>query len=313
MTHEETPVTILQKYFPGFREVRVDVGGVGIHTLVGGSGPEAVLLLHGHPESALMWRLVAPKLAEKYTVVAPDLRGYGMSDKPSGLPDHSNYSKRVMAADQIAVMDHLGIDAVHVAGHDRGARVAHRLLLDHAERVKSATLIDIVSTWDAYALTGREFATKYWHWFFYTQPYDFPEVFLGSHPEYFIHSNLAKKVGPSARANFPDDVMAEYVRYYSDPANVHAIAEDYRAAAGIDLIHDEPDRAHKFATPLLLLWGANSVVGGLYDVMDLWRRLALDVSGHAVPECGHFVPEEKPDVVIDELQRFVAAHSSPRS
>lgn len=191
-------MAIWEKYLPGFKKMSIDTGGVKINTLVAGTGEEAVLLLHGHPENYVMWRGIAPALAEKYTVVLTDLRGYGESDKPRGLPDHANYSKRVMAADQIAVMDHLGLGRFHIAGHDRGARVCHRMLLDHPERVRSYALLDIVSTCDAYALTNREFATKYWHWFFYIQPYDFPEVLLGSNPEYFIRSNLLKRpVRPS--------------------------------------------------------------------------------------------------------------------
>jgi haloacetate dehalogenase len=241
----------------------IDTGEVRINTLVGGCGKEAILMLHGHPESLLIWRDIAPALAQKYTVIATDLRGYGESSKPQGLPDHSNYSKRVMAQDQVIVMERLQFSKFHVVGHDRGARVAHRMMLDYQEKVLTCTVMDILPTNFMYEHTNQEFATKYWHWFFYIQKYDFPERLLSSQPEHFIRTNLFNKLGPKAKAGFPEDVIEEYIRYYSNPACVHAICEDYRASVTIDKEHDEIDRKKRITTPLLALWGFNGVIEGL--------------------------------------------------
>lgn len=295
----------ISDYFKGFERMLIDTGDVKIHTLVGGEGKEVILLLHGHPESYLIWRDIAPSLAEKYTVVATDLRGYGDSSKPKGLADHSNYSKRVMALDQVQVMEKLGFTRYHVVGHDRGARVAHRLMLDHPEKVLTCTMMDILPTYDMYRDTNQEFATKYWHWFFYIQPYDFPERFLASDPEYFIRNNLLKKATPQAQKNFPEDVLQEYIRHYANPVTVHSICEDYRASVSIDMEHDIADRATKIKTPLLVLWGANGVVGNLWDVLQGWKDLADDVSGFGIEECGHFVPEEQPEIVLNALLEFL--------
>ncbi|AOO65021.1 alpha/beta fold hydrolase [Sulfurospirillum halorespirans] len=293
-------------YFQGFERKMIDVGeNIQINTLIGGSGEEAILLLHGHPESYLIWRDIAPTLAQKYTVIATDLRGYGDSSKPKGLSDHSNYSKRVMAQDQVSVMQTLGFSKFHIVGHDRGARVCHRLMLDHPEKVLTCTMMDILPTLDMYEQTNCEFATKYWHWFFYIQAYDFPERFLGADPEYFIRNNLLKKATPEAQKNFPEEVLQEYIRHYSDPATVHGISEDYRASASIDLEHDTRDRPFTIQTPLLVLWGANGVVGNIWNVLEGWQKYASDVQGFGVKECGHFVPEEKPQVVLEALLQFL--------
>jgi len=292
-------------YFQGFKRMMIDTGDVSINTLVGGEGKEVILLLHGHPENYLIWRDIAPSLAKRYTVVVTDLRGYGDSSKPKGLPDHSNYSKRVMALDQVKVMEHLGFSQYHIVGHDRGARVCHRLMLDHPEKVLTCTMMDILPTYDMYERTNREFATKYWHWFFYIQPFDFPERFLGADPDYFIRNNLLKKASLEAAKNFPEDVLQDYIRCYSDPATVHGISEDYRAAESIDLEHDIVDRSTKIKTPLLVLWGANGVVGKLWDILKGWQDLADDVSGFGIPDCGHFVPEEKPQIVLEALSVFL--------
>lgn len=300
-------------YFKGFERKMIDVGdGVQINTLIGGSGEEVVLLLHGHPESYLIWRDIAPTLAQKYTVIATDLRGYGDSSKPKGLSDHSNYSKRVMAQDQVSVMQKLGFEKFHIIGHDRGARVCHRLLLDHPEKVLTCSMMDILPTLDMYEQTNCEFATKYWHWFFYIQAYDFPERFLGADPEYFIRNNLLKKATPEAQKNFPEDVLQEYIRHYSDPATVHGISEDYRASASIDLEHDKQDRPYTIKTPLLVLWGANGVVGNIWNVLEGWQKYACDVQGFGVPDCGHFVPEEKPKIVLEALLKFLEEKKSKR-
>jgi haloacetate dehalogenase len=295
----------LNDYFQGFENLHVRVeDDIYINTWVGGSGEQAVLLLHGHPENYLIWRDIAPVLAQHYRVVVTDLRGYGNSSKPVGLDDHSNYSKRVMAQDNVSVMAKLGIAKFHVVGHDRGARVAHRLIHDHPEKVLTCTLMDILPTYDMYEETNREFATKYWHWFFYIQKYPFPERALSVDPAFFIHFNLTNKVGPEAASRFPKKVLDDYIRCYADPACVHGICEDYRASAGIDLEHDKVDRNKRIQTPLLVLWGANGVVGKIWNVLEGWQKYADDLSGFAVPNCGHFVPEEQPEICLKAMMEF---------
>ncbi|WP_208985103.1 alpha/beta hydrolase [Maledivibacter halophilus] len=272
-----------------------------------GEGSEVVLLLHGHPESHLMWHGVAPKLAEDYTVVITDMRGYGESSKPEGLDDHSTYSKRVMAKDQGIVMEKLGYEKFHIAGHDRGGRVCHRMMIDYPDKIKSCTLLDIIPTIDVYNRTDQMIATKYWHWFFYIQPAPFPETFLGARPEYFIRSNILKKTIPgSLKADmFPEDIVQEYIRYYSDPKTVHAIAEDYRASVTIDWNHDMLDRENKMETPILCMWGSDGNISKIWDVVNIWENLANNVTGYAVEGCGHFVPEEKPEIVVEEMRKHI--------
>ena len=277
-------MTIDEKYFPGFTQKWIETEpGIVINTLIGGSGKEAVLLVHGHPETHLMWRFLTPELTKHYTVVITDLRGYGDSSKPEGLPDHSNYSKRALADDQVKVMQVLGFERFHVAGHDRGARVLHRMIIDHPEKIKSCTLMDIIATYDMYRETNEE---------------------------RFINYNLNLKIGPAARANFPPDVLAEYTRCFSDIRTVHGICEDYRASATIDMELDEPDRKKKIETPLLLLWGQNGVVGKLWNVMEKWKPLASNIEGAGIPQCGHFVPEEQPELVLERMLPFLAKHSA---
>lgn len=299
--------TIMKKYFPEFSQEFIEVEeGIKINTLVAGQGNEAILLLHGHPESYLIWRGLASQLAQNYKVVLTDLRGYGDSSKPEGLDDHSNYSKRVMALDQVKVMEKLGINKFHLVGHDRGARVAHRLILDHSDKILTCTMMDILPTYDMYEQTNREFATKYWHWFFYIQPKPFPETFLGSNPDYFIRRNLLNKAtSDSVKDMFPQDVLEEYIRHYSDPRCVHAISEDYRASNTIDLEHDKIDRDKTISIPLLVLWGANGVVGNIWNILEGWKKFASNVSGFAVENCGHFVPEEQPQIVLKAILDFL--------
>lgn len=299
-----------EKYFPGFVQKNIEVeNGIFINTYIGGEGKEAVLLLHGHPESHLIWRFISNELAQKYTVVITDLRGYGDSSKPEGLPDHSNYSKRAMSDDQVKVMQALEFTKFHVCGHDRGARVLHRMIMDYPEKILSCTLMDIVATYDMYKETSMEFANKYWHWFFYIQGKGFPETALSADPKQFINYNLNLKIGPTARTRFPGDVMDEYIRIFSDPMMVHGICEDYRASATIDMLMDEADRQQIIHTPILLLWGANGVVGKLWNVMDKWKLLADNLEGYAIDNCGHFVPEEQPEEVLKYLLPFLSKHN----
>lgn len=301
---------INEKYFVGFEHRIIDTGEVKIHAWCGGTGHEAVLLLHGHPESHLTWYAVAPRLAERYRVVIPDMRGYGESSKPHGLPDHSTYSKRAMARDQVFVMEKLGYQKFHIAGHDRGGRVCHRMMLDYPEKIKSCLMLDIIPTLDVYNRTDREIATKYWHWFFYIQPEPFPETFLGAEPAYFIRSNIRKKTIPGTigKQQFPEDIVREYIRYYSEPATVHAIAEDYRASATIDWNLDMADLGRTIQTPICCLWGSNGNICRYWDVLGIWKKLANHVTGYGIPGCGHFVPEEKPETVIQELEKMIEAN-----
>ncbi len=297
------------RYFPGFVQKSYrTTDGIKIHALVGGEGDEPLLLVHGHPETHLMWRFIAPKLAGRYRMVLPDLRGYGDSDKPEGLEDHSNYSKRTMSADLVEVMRQEGFTRFHAAGHDRGARVLHRMIVDTPEKIITCCLMDILPTLDMYQSTNQEFATKYWHWFFYIQGKGFPETLLAADPDFFIHYNLNLKVGPAARANFPEDVLAEYTRCFALPGTIHGISEDYRASATIDIEYDKADGDKKIDLPLLLLWGKNGVVGKLWDVLAGWKKHATNAEGYAVENCGHFVPEEQPEEVLKAMTTFMEAH-----
>lgn len=287
---------------PGFRWQDVDADGVRIRVAVGGAGPP-LLLLHGHPQTHLTWHKVAPALAKRFTVVATDLRGYGDSEKLPGDPAHANYSKRAMAADQVAVMAVLGFDRFDVVAHDRGARVAHRMALDHPDCVARLVLLDIAPTATMYAKTNREFATRYFWWFFLIQPFDLPERMIGADPDHFLDRHLAGQI--KAEGSLDPRVVAEYRRCYRDPATRHAICEDYRAAASIDLDHDAADDDRRIEVPLLLLWGEYGTVGMLFDVIESWRSKARDVRGRALP-CGHSPQEEVPELLLAELDAFLA-------
>lgn len=291
-------------FLAGFRLIDVTVEtGITIRAAVGGKGPP-LLLLHGHPQTHATWRKVAPALAERFTVVAADLRGYGDSSKPEGGEGHVAYSKRCMAADQVALMRVLGHDRFGLAGHDRGARVAHRLALDHPDAVSRIAVIDIAPTATMYARTDKEFATRYFWWFFLIQPAPLPERMIGADPEFFLRKHIDgqnKTPGATEPA-----VFAEYLRCYQDPATRHAICEDYRAAATIDLVHDAADAQARIGVPLLAIWGGKGTVGALYDVLETWREKAVDVTGHAF-DCGHTLQEEQPAETIAELAAFFSS------
>ncbi|WP_315744882.1 MULTISPECIES: alpha/beta hydrolase [unclassified Bradyrhizobium] len=273
---------------------------VRIRFAIAGEGPP-LLLLHGHPQTHITWRKIAPALAERYTVVAADLRGYGDSSKPEGGEDHVNYSKRAMACDQVELMRALGHQRFFVVGHDRGARVAHRMALDHPDAVARLALFDIAPTATVYARTDKAFATRYFWWFFLIQPFPLPEKLIAADPEFFLRRHIDGQ-NKIAGATEPD-ALAEYLRCYLDPMTRHAICEDYRAAAGIDLVHDEADKEKRILAPLLALWGGRGTVGALYDVLQTWREKAVDVRGHAL-DCGHTLQEELPEAVIAELLAF---------
>lgn len=287
--------------FPGFERMQIQASGASINLVRGGTGP-AVLLLHGYPQTCCIWHRIAPRLAEKYTVVAADLRGYGDSSKPAGLPDHSNYSKRAMALDQVEVMQALGYSEFHLVGHDRGGRVAHRLALDHPQCVKKLAVLDICPTRTMYGHTDRAFAKAYFHWFFLIQPAPFPETLIGADPEFFIKYQMGRRHG--GLQAFAAEAMAEYVRCFSDPAAIHASCEDYRAAESIDLEHDAADAAKKLSCPVLALWGKHGVIEQQFDCLADWRAVAREVRGKAL-DCGHYLPEERPGEVARELESFL--------
>ncbi|MGD9696867.1 MAG: alpha/beta fold hydrolase [Thermoleophilia bacterium] len=282
----------------------IETPGARIAADVRGSGPP-LLLLHGYPQTRRCWHRVAPLLADRFTVVAADLRGYGDSDKPPGGDDHAGYSKRAMAADMVALMEALGFPRFALAGHDRGARVAHRLALDHPHRVTRAAVLDIVPTRTLFEGTDRAFATAYYHWFFLIQPDGLPETMIGHDPEWFLRETVRRWSGRAAPVE--EEALAEYVRCFRDPAAIHASCEDYRAAAGIDLEHDAADAAagRRVECPLLVLWGEHGAMHRLYDVLGAWTPLAADVRGRALP-CGHFLPEEAPERTAAELAAFFA-------
>ena len=290
--------------FTGFEQLRLQTRGEAINLVRGGDGPP-LLLLHGHPQTHAIWHKVAGALAERFTVVATDLRGYGDSGKPQGLPDHSNYTKRALAQDQVEVMAALGFDTFRILAHDRGARVAHRLAMDHPGRVLRMALLDIAPTLAMYEQTNLQFATAYFHWFFLIRPFPFPETLIGADPELYLRHTLGSR--SAGLAPFSPEAYAEYLRCLRDPRTIHGLCEDYRASAGPDLDHDREDRAagRKLACPLLVLWGGQGVVGKVVDPMMEWRLVAGDVRGHAL-DAGHYLAEEVPDTVLAEVLPFLA-------
>ena len=308
-------------WFDGFESRSFEVNGASIEARVstvipGEQQRPALLLLHGFPQSHVMWHRVAQRLSQHFFLVMPDLRGYGDSSKTPGLPDHSNYSKRNMAKDMVAVMDALGVGQFYLCGHDRGGRVAHRLALDHATRVKKLCVIDIAPTLDMYEGTTlthpyMEFARAYYHWFHMLQPAPLPEIMMGAnHPETalaYLHAKLGGW-GSAGLAYIEPLALAEYERCFCNAEALHTACEDYRASAGIDLKHEREDRArgHKLACDILVLWGERGVVNKLFDPMALWQAECTGlVAGHALP-AGHFIPEEQPAATAEALLGFFA-------
>jgi len=293
--------------FPGF-ELRIFTaesadGPIEISYLIGGNGPP-LLLLHGFPQTKAIWSQVAPELAKYFTVVAADLRGYGSSSKPHGKSDHSTYSKRSMAADQHALMKSLGFNQFFLLGHDRGGRVSHRLAMDFPESILCLMVLDISPTLTMYKNTTMEFAKGYWHWFFLIQPEPVPETLIGANPEYWLKNHMGRHAGTGI---FTPERWAEYLAGVSDSESMHAMCEDYRAAASIDLIHDQEDRTvgRRLQMPLKVLWGEHGLVNKCFKPLDDWREVAVKVSGKAVPS-GHYIPEEIPEILLNEAKEFFA-------
>ena len=285
--------------FSGFQKAQCHVNGIDIAYRIGGSGP-GLLLLHGHPQTHIIWRKVAPILAERFTVVAADLRGYGDSGKPPADPQHLTYAKRTLAQDNIELMQTLGFDTFDLLAHDRGARVAHRLAMDHPAAVRRMILLDIAPTLAMYNQTDEAFARAYWHWFFLIRPAPLPETLIDADPDLYLRSVMGTR--SAGLAPFMDGAFEEYLRCLKLPGTARGICEDYRASATIDLEHDRADRAanRMLTMPTLALWGANGIVGKCFDPLAEWKKVATDVQGKALPG-GHYLPEEVPEALLDEV------------
>ncbi|HEX6034290.1 MAG TPA: alpha/beta hydrolase [Anaerolineales bacterium] len=281
--------------FEGFSLSMIDLAEVTLRVRHGGSGPP-LLLLHGHPQTHMMWHAVAPGLARDFTVIAPDLRGYGMSSKPATNSNHMPYSKRVMARDQVALMRHFGFEEFSVAGHDRGGRCAYRLAIDHPERVRKLAVLDIIPTGEAFRRADMAFGLGYWHWFFLAQPYPLPERLIGANPDHYYFR--------SGRERFHPEALADYLRACHDPEAIHSMCEDYRAGATIDYQLDESDRGVKrIQCPVLVLWSDLGDLPKWYDVLSIWRDWADDVRGTAI-EGSHYFAEENPEATYKALYEF---------
>ena len=287
------------EFFPGFKKQTAQTSGATINFVTAGSGPP-LLLLHGYPETHLMWRKVAPQLAKKFTVVAADLRGYGDSSKPAGGGDHAAYSKRAMALDQVEVMKSLGHEKFFVVGHDRGGRVAHRMAMDHPDNVLKLTVLDIVPTYKIYHSVTKELATSNFHWFLLAQPEPLPEMLIGNSAEYWLKSRF--NALPADAIN--KEAFAEYLRTFRMPETIHATCEDYRAGASIDLAHDDADLQRKVSCPLLALWAEKGAMHRQFNVLDTWKERASNVTGKPLPS-SHLIAEEIPDMLLAELDKFL--------
>lgn len=289
--------------FPQLEDRTFEVNGVNIVGHVGGSG-SPLLLLHGHPQTHAIWHKVAPELMQSHTLVVTDLRGYGDSSKPQGGGNHENYSKREMALDQLEVMGQLGYEKFDVLAHDRGARVAHRLAMDHTSAVKRLIMLDIAPTLAMYEKANTAFAKAYWHWFFLIQPSPMPERFIETDPAAYIRDVMGKR--SAGLTPFDPQALAEYMRCIALPGTAHGMCEDYRAAVGIDLLHDRADIAagKKLEIPTMVLWGADGVVHQCFDPLQEWQAISTNVIGEALP-CGHYIPEEAPEILLQKVIPFL--------
>jgi haloacetate dehalogenase len=289
--------------FEGFKRSEIKTSGARIVTVVGGSGPP-LLLMHGNPFTHASWHKMAPALAKEFTVVCTDLRGYGDSEKPPGGDDHSGYSFRAMAQDQVEVMEALGFRRFYAAGHDRGGRVLHRMCLDHSDKLARAAILDILPQHHILNHVTRAWGTFSWHWFFMIQPYDLPERMMGADPDFYITKKLAKT--KQGLGFFGEEAMAEYKRCFRNPETIHAMCEDYRATFGVDLDMDTKDfdAGRRVTLPLLILWGATGGVGRNHKPAEIWPRYATDIRGMKALPCGHYLSEEAPQETTDALREF---------
>ena len=288
--------------FERFENLQIDANGTTINLVKGGSGPP-ILMLHGYPQPHAMWNKIAPRLAEDFTVVCPDLRGYGDSAKVEGDPDHINYSKRVMAQDQVDVMQNLGFEQFYLVGHDRGGRVSHRLTKDHPANVLKLVTLDIIPTRTMFQIVNKDFATNTYHWFFLIQPYDFPERVIGADPEFYAGRGFNRV--KDADTVFTPEALNDYLRCFNNPGTIHAVCEDYRAGASIDLVHDDADFEQKVNCPMLAMWSSTGYVGRTQDVLKVWQDYATDVRGKSLT-CGHYIAEEMPDEAYAAIKEFLS-------
>ena len=309
---EAEPEAQREEFFKGFKTQQIKTSSAVIKTVYGGNNNGSpVLLLHGIPETHVLWRKVAPALAHDYFVVMTDLRGYGDSSKPPGGGDHFAYSKRAMAQDQVEVMKHLGFEKFALVGHDRGGRVAHRLALDHPEALTKLVILDIVPTYLLYQHITQDFATVFYHWFLLVQPAPFPETLVQNSAEYFLKCTLLWLGGSKLTDPLPDwispAVFREYLRTFRQPDTIHAICEDYRAAASIDLEHDKADLGKKIQCPLLVLWSEKGPFHRMYNVLQTWQDHATVQAQGKVMPTGHFLPEQMPEELTQDIRTFLRA------
>ena len=286
--------------FDNFKQDFIEVNGVNINYKIGGQG-EPLLLLHGYPQSHILWRKIAPLFAKNYTVICSDLRGYGDSDKPKSDEKHLTYSKKTMGLDQNELMKKLGFNEYFLVGHDRGARVAHRMAIDFKESIKKISVLDIVPTSHVFKNTNAILARRYYHWFFLIQSYPHPETMIGNDPEYYIRSKL--QMWGANNQYLTEDIIKEYLRCFNTES-INASCEDYRAGASIDLVHHEEDLHKKISCPLQVLWGSKATVEELYDPVKVWKEWAINVEGESI-DCGHFLPEENPIETYNAIIKFL--------
>ncbi len=293
--------------FEGFTTSEKTVNGVSIHYRIGGKGP-GLLLLHGHPQTHVLFRKVAPKLAEHFTVVAADLRGYGDSGKPEADPEHRNYSKSTMGLDQVELMRELGFPRFSLIGHDRGARVAHRMAVDHPDALERMVLLDIAPTLAMYSQTTEAFARSYWHWFCFIRPAPIPEMLIQADPDAYARSHMGRAAG---LAPFGDGALEEYIRCLRIPGTARAICEDYRASAFIDLERDREDLAagRLMTCPFMAFWGDKGVIGKLFDPVAEWKKVSTDFRGGKALPCGHYIAEEVPELLLRESLPFLLGNA----
>lgn len=300
-----------QALFVGFTARLIALGSdVELMVRTGGQGPPLVLL-HGHPQTHAMWHRVAPQLARRHSLVMIDLRGYGDSSRPIGNADHAAYSRRTMAQDVIGVMDRLGHTRFAVLAHDRGARVAHRLGLDHPSRVTRMVLLDIAPTLSMYRQTSEAFARAYWHWFFLIQPKPLPERLIESDPAAYVRDLMGRRRG--GLSLFDTRALAEYIRCMMRPGSAHGVCEDYRASASIDLVHDQAslDAGQALEMPLRVIWGEHGVIQQCFNPLESWAPFARTLSGGALP-CGHYIAEEDPEGLLQQVSPFLEADLNPQ-